>query len=116
MHSHQSSYYENDGKGKSIELFVKCKRIIKSNPYAILKLQKQNFKDVSGEDSWIEIGRTNVVANNLNPNFAESFIVEYKFEEYQPILLEVWDYVNPSKSNFLGKAECSLGELIKQKD
>jgi hypothetical protein len=40
---------------------------------------------------WHEIGRTEVIMDNLNPKFVTSFTVEYHFEEHQKFKVEVFD-------------------------
>lgn len=40
---------------------------------------------------WSEIGRTEVIMDNLNPKFIKAFSVEYKFEERQKFKVEVYD-------------------------
>jgi hypothetical protein len=32
------------------------------------------------ENSWVELERTEIVKDNLNPNFTKSIIIEYLFE------------------------------------
>ncbi|KAL4495099.1 hypothetical protein ABPG72_007206 [Tetrahymena utriculariae] len=122
----KGSFFISDEVGKKVEIFIQCRQLknvdilSKSDPYVIMKVKKNRsvFKKQDGEKDdknvWIELGRTNVIQDNLNPNFIESFIVNYKFEEYQPVKFEVWDYDSPSRSNFLGQVECSLGEIVKQ--
>ncbi|KAL0488601.1 hypothetical protein AKO1_015697 [Acrasis kona] len=66
---------------------------------------------------WIEIGRTEVVKNNLNPKWAKSFIIDYFFERNQYIKLLVMDIDDSSTTNIdkqetLGVLECSLANII----
>ncbi|ELT95706.1 hypothetical protein CAPTEDRAFT_3259 [Capitella teleta] len=50
----------------------------------------------------IQFGRTEVIWNNLNPNFVKKFLIEYYFEESQKLKFE----------DFLGSCECTLGEIV----
>ena len=47
-------------------------------------------KEVSS-DIWREIGRTEIVWNNLNPDFVTKVEVDYYFEENQSFLIEAYD-------------------------
>lgn len=120
----RNSFFISDEIGKNIEIFIQCRKLInvdilsKSDPYVVMKMKRKlvgkNVDSSRSDGLWMEVGRTNVIQDNLNPNFIESFIVNYKFEEYQPVLFEVYDYDSPTRSTLLGKAECSLGEIVKQ--
>ena len=62
-----------------------------------------------------EIGRTEVIWDNLNPVFVKKFVVDYYFEEIQPIKFEVYDIDNEATRNlssqdFLGQIEMTLAE------
>nr|CAD7201809.1 unnamed protein product [Timema douglasi] len=65
---------------------------------------------------WQEIGRTETIDNNLNPDFATKVHLLYRFEEQQILKFEVYDVdVNdPSldKQDFLGYCETTLGQLV----
>ena len=45
-----------------------------------------------------EIGRTEVIMDNLDPKFIKSFLVDYYFEERQNFKVEVYD-MDDSNSN-----------------
>merc|ERR1712038_901649 len=62
-----------------------------------------------------EIGRSEVIWDNLNPEFTKKFVVDYYFEEVQPIKFEVYDIDNEaakdlSSQDFLGQIEMTLAE------
>jgi hypothetical protein len=40
---------------------------------------------------WQEVGRTEVIMDNLDPKFVKSFQVEYKFEEKQKFKIQCYD-------------------------
>ena len=73
--------------------------------------QSDNKPDKNSQ--WCEIYRTNIIYDNLNPNFHDTFILDYKFEEYQQLKFEVYDYDSETKSDFLGQVECSIGEIVR---
>lgn len=73
-------------------------------------------------DMWNELGRTEVIMDNLNPKFIKSFSVEYKFEERQRFRVKVYDvddfHENASLANhdFVGMAEFQLHEVVTSKN
>ncbi|XP_050412535.2 copine-8 [Patella vulgata] len=65
---------------------------------------------------WKEFGRTEIIWNNLNPDFVQKFVMKYRFEELQKLKFEIYDVdcksPDLSKHDFLGSTECTLGEII----
>jgi hypothetical protein len=62
-----------------------------------------------------QVGRTEQVKDNLNPNFAQSVTVDYHFEELQKLKFSVYDIDDPKsnlkKADFLGELESTLGQV-----
>ena len=94
-----------------VELFV-CARDLtdkdtfsKSDPFLVLFMTSPNSL------SYHEIGRTEVIRDNLNPNWKTTFTIDYQFEMKQPLIIKVFDY-DESKPESLGEAQSTLGELV----
>ncbi|XP_024978767.1 protein BONZAI 3 isoform X2 [Cynara cardunculus var. scolymus] len=88
----------------------------KSDPMAVVYAQK---KDGTLE----QLGRTEVIMNNLNPTWIQKIDVVFHFEIVQPLVFQVYDvdtkYHNlPTKmlelkdQDFLGEASCVLSEIV----
>ena len=101
----------------TVELTVQCDKLkdkdilSKSDPCCVL------FKKVKGRrDDWIEVDRTEVVKNDLNPVWQKRFVMEYSFEERQELKFEVYDADSNSadlkQHDFLGRCETSLGQIV----
>ncbi|ESO82328.1 hypothetical protein LOTGIDRAFT_198063 [Lottia gigantea] len=99
-----------------VELAVSCRKIIdadvfsKSDPMCVLFVyDSKNIK-------WKEFGRTEIIWNNLNPDFVHKFVIRYYFEQLQKLKFEIYDVdsnsADLSKHDFLGSIECSLGEIV----
>lgn len=90
-----------------------------------------------GRDKWVEFGRTEIIWNNLNPEWAKKFLINYFFEERQQLKFEVFvlafyrlfschrmrnitfsrydidtDSPDLKQHDFLGSLECTLGEIV----
>lgn len=99
-----------------VELTVGCRKLIdadvfsKSDPMVVMFTKDQNSQQ------WREFGRTEVIWNNLNPDFVKKFIIQYYFEQSQKLKFEVYDIdcesADLSKHDFLGRMECTLGEIV----
>ncbi|GMN25202.1 hypothetical protein TIFTF001_000847 [Ficus carica] len=106
-----------------------CDIISKSDPMAVLFAK--------GRDGKLEeLGRTEVILNNLNPAWINKVTIAYQFETVQPLVFHVYDvdtnyYNKPAKfaqlelncyensltlnlkdQDFLGEASCVLSEIV----
>ena len=62
----------------------------KSDPQCIVYIKRKPQQYTAQIQSvhdmpWVELGRTEVIQDDLNPNFAQAMLVDYYFEETQPI-------------------------------
>lgn len=101
---------------EQIEIYISCRSLTnkdtfsKSDPYVVMKAQNPQ----SG--LWQEVGRTETIQNNLNPNFVKSLPYEYIFEIQQHVKFEVWDYDSPTKSDFIGECQTTIGVVAGSKN
>jgi hypothetical protein len=67
-------------------------------------------------DPWTEVSRTEVVWNDLNPEWVTYFTVMYVFEIRQPLLFRVYDVDSAtaqlSAHDFIGEAQVELSQII----
>merc|ERR1712183_237607 len=88
-----------------VELRISCTNLIdkdvmsKSDPMCVL------YHNDNGR--WIESHRTEQILNNLNPSFAQPFLVDYKFEEVQKLKFALFGIDSASQRltehDFLGE-------------
>jgi len=101
-----------------VELRISCKKLLdkdvlsKSDPLCVL------FEMRGGR--WTEVGRTERISNNLNPNFSRCIVIDYMFEQVQKIKFSVYDIDSDTQKltehDFLGSFETTLGEVVSHKD
>ncbi|XP_070558372.1 copine-8-like isoform X2 [Ptychodera flava] len=99
-----------------VEISVSCRNLLdkdvmsKSDPMCVL------YMTALGSTNFAEYERTEMIKNNLNPDFVHKFILNYYFEELQRLKFEVYDVDSPKSAltahDFLGGLECSLGEIL----
>lgn len=58
------------------------------------------------------IGKTEVIQNNLNPDFSKSFEIDYYFEKEQTIKFKVYDVDEGQSDDFIGEIEVSIGKIM----
>ncbi|PIN15780.1 Copine [Handroanthus impetiginosus] len=92
----------------------------KSDPMAVVYMKKRDGK-------LEELGRTEVIMNNLDPTWIQKINVTYQFEIVQPLIFHVYDvdtkYHNlPVKTldlkdqDFLGEASCVVSEIVTKRN
>ena len=67
-------------------------------------------------DGWVEMGRTEKIVDSLNPRWQTKFLLDYKFEEKQPLRFSIFDidsdfHQKMDDHDDLGHIDCSLGEV-----
>lgn len=101
----------------TLEIRVRCDNLSdqdvfsKSDPFCVM------FQKPRGQNThWVEIGRTETIMNNLNPEWQTKFVVNYSFEERQEVKFEVYDWDrnsrNLSSHDFLGRIQTTLGQIV----
>lgn len=75
----------------------------KSDPYVKVELQMKGQKS--------EVGRTETIGNDLNPQFKRGVTVDYQFEVNQQVVFTVMDD-DPKFDDCIGTGTCSLASII----
>ncbi|KRX08060.1 C2 domain [Pseudocohnilembus persalinus] len=111
---------QNNSDREKIELFISCRSLLdkdtfsKSDPYVVIQMEMTNPNN--GQKMFQEIGRTEVVKDNLNPNFQKSIQIDYIFEIQQHMKFQVWDYDSPTSSDFIGEAYGTVSKIMGSKN
>ena len=94
-----------------VELFVSCQGIknldnhSKSDCFCIVE-------EMDHRKQWVEVGRSEIIQNSLNPEWVTRFKYTYKFEESQKIRVKIYDadndaadtsQLNLAKQDFAGE-------------
>merc|ERR1711862_234646 len=81
----------DDGQDKTkVELFFGCRKLADMDTITVSD-PLIKFYELKG-GVWICLGETEQIDNNLNPNFAKSFVVDFIFETKQLFKCEVNDF------------------------
>lgn len=97
-----------------IEIGVACKKLrdkdvmSKSDPVCVL------FQNNGGR--WDEVGRTEMIRNNNNPQWTRTFQMTYLPTERQLLRFDIYDIDSTSQKlkhhDYLARHECALGQLM----
>eukprot|EP00004_Rigifila_ramosa_P020703 TRINITY_DN540_c0_g1_i1.p1 TRINITY_DN540_c0_g1~~TRINITY_DN540_c0_g1_i1.p1 ORF type:complete len:566 (-),score=171.68 TRINITY_DN540_c0_g1_i1:15-1691(-) len=104
-----------DNIGTTISMSFACRELVnmdlmsKSDPMIVVSLK-------DAKDKWQEIGRTEMIKDNLNPVFQRQVTTKFYFEKVQKIRVQVFDVDNESArladQDFLGETFFALNELF----
>jgi hypothetical protein len=82
----------------------------KSDPQAFVYIKEKK------KNNWKLIGQTEKINDNLNPNWSQTIILSYHFEELQELKFEVYDIDNDKKDlksqDYIGSMQCCLGDIV----
>ncbi|KAG9139542.1 hypothetical protein Leryth_019249 [Lithospermum erythrorhizon] len=92
----------------------------KSDPMGVVYIKRRDGK-------LDELGRTEVIMNNLNPIWIQKINISYQFEMVQSLIFHVYDVdtkyhnlpvkaLNLKDQDFLGEASCVLSEIVTKRD
>ena len=106
----------SDQNLKKIELSISCRKLknmdffSKSDPFVILYIKHLHTKQ------WVNMGRTETIQDNLNPNFKKTFLVDYIFEVKQECKIEVLDDDGGNSFDFVGEVFTTIGAIVGAKN
>jgi len=105
-----------------VELRFSCKdlpnldSISKSDPRIYVYFQERKFQNKQVATNWVQIGSTETIMDNLNPEFTKSFVFDYYFECIQNLRFVILDMdencVNLEDNDYIGYVEQSIGDMV----
>jgi Ca2+-dependent lipid-binding protein len=110
-----SDFLRNTIYSSKLELSLSARNLVnrdigsKSDPQCFVYM-RQGFTD-----RYIEIGRTEVINNDLNPDWAKKLNIDYKFNESQQIKFEIWNIDRIAGNKFLGQVIVELAKILVSK-
>ena len=94
----QVNLYISGRKLKDLDTFSK------SDPQCRLYEKKNN--------QWVQVAKTEVINNNLNPDFNTCFTLAYFFEKVQHFKFVMVDVDNGDNFDTIGEVEVKMGSLM----
>ena len=101
----------NQGPSNKVQFFISCRNLAdldivsKSDPEVHVFLRESKTKN------YTLIGKTEMILNNLNPDFTKHFTIDYFFEKEQWIKFEVYD-VDYTELEHIGTCETTLSRIM----
>ncbi|CAG7687278.1 unnamed protein product [Allacma fusca] len=99
----------------TVEISISCRNLLnkdllsKSDPLCVV------YNRPPGSKSWVPFKRTEVIDDDLNPDFVTKVVMDYRFEQVQALRFEIYDIdshaAKLSKQDILGFVETNLGQI-----
>ena len=80
----------------------------KSDTQTVLKMKWH-----ANQADWLEVDHTEVIHDNLNPNFTHHFEVIYNFGQQCKLRFEIIDLDADGSTQLIGAHECTLVDLVR---
>ena len=93
-----------------VNLFISGRKLKDLDTFSKSDPQCRLYENKNG--NWQEIARTEVINNNLNPDFKTSFTVAYYFEKVQHFKFMMVDVDNGQNYDTIGEVEVKMGSLM----
>jgi len=95
---------------EKVELFISCRKLKNMDIFSKSDPQVRLYTLDNGK--WNMLGSTEMIKDNLNPNFSKSFCLDFIFEIQQHIKFEVIDIDGPKTFDYIGSVETTLGKIM----
>lgn len=95
----------------SVQIYISCRGLVdldvmgKSDPFVEL------FTKTEKESTWFSLGQSEVVWNDLNPDFTKVFRANYFFEKNQFLRAEIYEH-DDDAPQLIGWYEIALNKLL----
>ena len=99
---------------EKVEIFVSCRKLKNMDVLSKSDPIVRCYTEREGRYSFF--CETEMVKDNLNPNFSKSFIMDFHFEMKQKLKFEIVDYDGPDKFDLIGEVFTTLGDLVGAKN
>eukprot|EP01135_Chromosphaera_perkinsii_P010266 Nk52_evm8s2085 gene=Nk52_evmTU8s2085 len=106
----------NADPSSKVELSFKCTGLRDMDILSKSDPQVYVFAQDPSNRKWHQIGKTEMIKNNLNPVFTEHVCVDYCFERVQKMMFKVIDVDDQSqvleRQDLIGDFTCTLGQIM----
>ena len=99
-----------------LQMFISCRKLTDMDTFSKSDPFVEVFEKLSGDSNWKSVGKTEIVWDNLNPDFIKNFAIDFHFEETRNLLFKVYDaddeLARIENADFIGEAQCTVNEIV----
>jgi len=102
------------GDFEKVELFISGRKL--KNMDILSKSDPQVRLFIQSNGQWVLAGKTEMIKDNLNPNFTTTFTLDFIFEVQQHLRFQVIDIDGPNDYDEIGIVDTTLGHIMGAKN
>lgn len=114
--SHQNFVPPMEPCGQDVELYFQGRQLKDLDTFSKSDPQVRLFIKEGPSAQWKKLGETEVIENNLNPDWKTTIKLFYQFEVNQTVRIEVSDSDGKSDGELIGQVETSVGSMVGAKN
>jgi hypothetical protein len=99
-----------------LQLFISCRKLVDLDTFSKSDPFVEVYEKLSNESKFRSLGKTEIIWDNLNPDFIKNFTIDFHFEETRFLLFKVYDaddeHARVENSDFIGEAQCTVNEIV----
>lgn len=112
----QSSKQIQDSLKQRVVLYMSCRKLKDLDVMSKSDPQVEVYLKDKTSQNWSLIGKTEIIKDNLNPDFITSVECDYFFEREQHVKFVVNDIDNAKgDKDFIGQCETTIGKIFGSK-
>jgi hypothetical protein len=106
-------YMDNLNPPQSVNVFISCRNLPNTDILSLTDAYVEVHEILDNNVTKL-IGKTEVIIDNLNPDFTTSFTIPHIFSETQTLIFKVFDSdsLQPIPSTYIGEATCTLTQIL----
>jgi hypothetical protein len=105
---------EPAGPSNKIILSLSCRNLQDLDTFSLSDPEVHVYLKTGKQGNYALLGKTEMVLNNLNPDFVKTFTLDYFFEKEQWIKFEVYD-VDNTELEHIGNCETTIAKIMSSK-
>lgn len=94
-----------------IQLSLSCRNLVDLDTFSKSDPMVHVYLKDSRDGAYALVGKTEMIKNNLNPDFTKTFVIDYYFEKEQWVKFEVYD-VDGDDLEHIGNTETTVSRIM----
>ena len=95
-----------------VSLFLSCRKLKNLDAMSLSDPQIEVHIMDPISKTWCLVGKTEVINNNLNPDFSKFIECDFYFEREQNLKFIVYDIDSSTSKDHIGNVETTIGKLV----
>ena len=100
-----------NGPKDKVQISISCRNLVDLDLVTVSDPEVHVYMKNSNDASYYLIGKTEMILNNLNPDFTTTFNIDFYFEKQQYLKFQVYD-VDDNGLEHIGDCETTISKIM----